>query len=199
MKSKSHILLVVDPQLTYFTPDLLPVVDSHSIDNIAAIARHFNGEKFLIKHVQAGTSFDVDAPGHMFHPALADIKFDQVFQKSTASAIRWDLHAVLVYLKKKYALEIVVVGYQTHHCVLTTAFDSCDFGDVFVVSDACSSPDVDGIPGSTMHDAALASLSQFYCRVLTTREAFDRFCRLHTSIEGTVGGSLLFASSKRSW
>jgi nicotinamidase-related amidase len=177
-KTKKQILIVVDPQLAYFTADMLPVTANWTIDNIAAIATHFNGAKILIQHVAEDTPFADGTPGYYYHPALQSVIFHDRYDKSTASAIRWDLKAKLEWWQATHDLEIVIVGYQTHHCVQATAFDACDYGTVFVVSDACSSPDVGSLSGATMHAAALASMSQFYCKVIDTREAIKRFCKI---------------------
>jgi nicotinamidase-related amidase len=176
MKANFPVLIVVDPQMAYFNERLLPVAEPSTIYNIAAIAQQFVGHKILIEHVQAGTPFELGAPGSWCHPALDAVAFDQEFQKGSPSAIRGDLRAQLEFCSVQYDLEIVLVGYQTDISVMATAFDACDYGTVFVVHDACSSPDEGSIPGQRIHNAALSNMIHYSCQFPTTADVLDRFC-----------------------
>lgn len=186
------ILIIIDPQMVYFTEGLLPVHNAaQSIRNIATIAENFNGSTVLIRHIERDGPFSLANEAHSkFHPLLEHILVDQVFHKSQASAFvgtglgGWvDKHTT--------PQEIVVVGYQSHHCVLATALEAAAYGNVSVVTDACSSPalmrvcsewdrtranpNCGMIPGAEVHEMAMAACCQFRCTPLTTAECLSKF------------------------
>jgi nicotinamidase-related amidase len=186
------ILIVLDPQMVYFTEGLLPVHNAEqTIKNIATIADNFYGSTVLIRHIEPAGPFSLEDEAHSkFHPLLENTLFAQVFHKTEASAfVATGLDAWLT--KHSTPSEIVVVGYQSHHCVLATALEAAAYGNVSVVTDACSSPSLmrvcadwdrtranpncGMIDGKEVHEMAMAACCQFRCTPLTTAECLSKF------------------------
>lgn len=178
--------------MVYFTEGLLPVHDAEqTVTNIAVIAENFNGSPVLIRHIEPTGPFSLADESHSkFHPVLEQVLVDQVFHKTQASSFvgtglgAWlDKHAT--------PREIVVVGYQSHHCVLATALEAAAYGNVSVVTDACSSPalmrvcddwerspanpNCGMISGEEVHEMAMAACCQFRCTPITTAECLSKF------------------------
>jgi nicotinamidase-related amidase len=184
-------LIVIDPQRVYFTDDLLPVVNVQSLLNIQQLIEHFQGPKILIRHEAAGTPFAADHPAAKFAQGIDADAFDKVITKHYASAFcKTDLHE---YLDREASQnDLVICGYQSHHCVLATVFDAASRGGyVYVVTDACSSPTLVEvcakwernpaeptcglIDGHHVHAVGMAAACQFYATPINTAEAIGRF------------------------
>jgi nicotinamidase-related amidase len=189
-------LIVIDPQRVYFTDDLLPVVNPQSLLNIQQLIEHFTGPKILIRHLAEGTPFAPDQPASKMVQGIDQTAFDIIIPKHYASAFcETDLHTYLDRMVVDGAPnqnDLVICGYQSHHCVLATVFDAASRGGcVFVVTDACSSPNLVEvcaqwsrdpatpqcglISGHDVHAVGMAAACQFYATPITTAEAIGRF------------------------
>jgi nicotinamidase-related amidase len=189
-------LIVIDPQRVYFTDDLLPVVNPQSLLNIQQLIEHFTGPKILIRHEAEGTPFAADHPAAKFAQGIDHTAFEKVITKNYASAFcETDLHEYLdrmVVNGGEDQNDLVICGYQSHHCVLATVFDAASRGGyVYVVTDACSSPHLVEvcakwernpaeptcglIGGHHVHSVGMAAACQFYATPIKTAEAIGRF------------------------
>jgi nicotinamidase-related amidase len=189
-------LIVIDPQRVYFTDELLPVVNPYSLTNIQQLIEHFQGPKILIRHEAEGTPFAADHPGAKFVQGIDADAFDIIIPKHYASAFcKTDLHEYLdrmVVDGSEDQNDLVICGYQSHHCVLATVFDAASRGGyVYVVTDACSSPNLVEvcakwernpaepacglIGGHHVHAVGMAAACQFYATPIKTAEVIGRF------------------------
>jgi nicotinamidase-related amidase len=189
-------LIVIDPQRVYFAAELLPVAEPYSLTNIQQLIEHFQGPKVLIRHEAEGTPFAADHPAAKFAYGINEDAFDKLITKNYASAFcKTDLHEYLdgvVADGKAAKNDLVICGYQSHHCVLATVFDAASRGDhTYVVTDACSSPVLVEvcakwtrnpadpacavISGSMVHSVGMAAACQFCALPINTAEAIGRF------------------------
>lgn len=169
-----NILLIIDPQVVYF--DQIPVVNGQdTLKNIERLAESFPGETVLVTHELPGTPFEPASASCKVAGDLENIIYDHHIIKGFASAFtKTPLAEILG--DDPYEQRIFICGYQSHHCILATALEAAAYGEVCVVDDACSSPDLINpmlgttIPGSMVHNVGMATVAQIYCTVVSTAE-----------------------------
>ena len=142
---------------------------------ILKVFRDQNRPIFHIKH----NSTNPESPlypskkGNGFHPAVAPVSGEPIFQKNVNSAfIGTELENEL---KSKNIRKLVVAGLTTEHCVSTSVRMAANLGfNVTLVSDAAAAFDKTGIDGQKLsadlvHNAALANLKDEFATIKNTK------------------------------
>jgi nicotinamidase-related amidase len=119
--------------------------------------------------------------GFEFKPEAAPADGEPVLEKSVNNAfVGTDLEERL---RAAGAQTVVVAGLTTDHCCSTTARMASDLGfEVWFVDDATATharqlPDGRRFDAETMHESALASLSEEFAEIVNAAEALRRLSR----------------------
>nr|WP_314073291.1 cysteine hydrolase family protein [uncultured Roseococcus sp.] len=166
-------LVVIDAQGEYRDGKLpLEGIDP-ALDVLAGLLGRARAAGALVVHVahkgRPGGVFDRDAAGGAILPAAAPKEGEAVVEKPLPNAFaQTDLAERLAGRK-----ELVIVGFQTHMCVSSTARAALDLGfRVTIAADACATralPDPVGggaISGAEIHRHALAELADRFAIVV---------------------------------
>ncbi|MBS7812940.1 cysteine hydrolase family protein [Roseococcus pinisoli] len=166
-------LVVIDAQGEYRDGKLpLEGIDP-ALDVLAGLLGRARAAGALVIHVahkgRPGGVFDRDAAGGAILPAAAPKEGEAVVEKPLPNAFaQTDLAERLAGRK-----ELVIVGFQTHMCVSSTARAALDLGfRVTIAADACATralPDPVGggaISGAEIHRHALAELADRFAIVV---------------------------------
>jgi nicotinamidase-related amidase len=172
-------LVLIDLQNEYLTgPLALPCADA-AIANAASLlarARNAGAKVFHVAHRgRPGGLFDRGAARGGIVPALAPLPDEAVIEKELPNAFAGtDLKARLDMAGHK---NIVLAGFMTHMCVSSTARAALDLGfRITIDAAACATRDLpDGrggiIPAATVHDVALAELSDRFALIARDQAA----------------------------
>lgn len=138
-------LIVIDVQNEYFTGNL-PIEYPPRDESIRKIARAMDAARAasipvaVVQHTlpSGAPVFSKETPAWQLHPEVAKRPHDHQFEKSVASAFVGTGFAD--WLAKREINTLVVTGYMTHNCVVSTVFDAVQAGlQVEVLSDATGS------------------------------------------------------------
>jgi nicotinamidase-related amidase len=168
-------LLVIDAQGEYRTGRLPLDGIEPSLAVLAALLGRARAAGAAVIHVahkgRPGGLFDRAAPGGAILEEVAPLAGEPVVEKPLPNAFAGtDLAERLGAIGRK---NVIVVGYQTHMCVSSTARAALDLGyRVTIAHDACATralPDPLGggpIPGPAIHRHALAELADRFAIVV---------------------------------
>ena len=167
-------LVMVDLQNEDVTGGLpLPGVDA-AVTQAAELLERARAQGTTVIHVahagRPGGAFDrADARGQIIS-AVEPAPGEQVVEKPRPNAFSGtNLKAVVDSSGRK---KLIVTGFMTHMCVSSTVRAALDLGYFStVVADACASRDLPGtngaaLPAATIHEAALAALSDRFAVVV---------------------------------
>jgi nicotinamidase-related amidase len=172
-------LVLIDLQNEYLTgPLALPGADA-AIVNAARLLARARNEGATILHLahrgRPGGLFDRGAPRGSIVTAVAALPDEPVIEKELPNAFAGtDLKARLDAAGHK---NIVLAGFMTHMCVSSTARAALDLGlRTTIDAAACATRDLpDGrggiIPAATVHDVALAELSDRFALIARDQAA----------------------------
>jgi nicotinamidase-related amidase len=172
------VLLVIDAQNCYAPGGAFPVVGwADSQANIEKLLAGWDGKVIFFRHEAAGTPFDPSHPSSQL--SLEHGNWPVVVKRFASCYTDTDLGEMLRDLKESLptadrSLEIYGCGYQSGHCVLTTALESAAHGESFVISEACGNPDRGDLDGETIHRAAMYMAAMFYVQPISVDEALKR-------------------------
>lgn len=162
-------LLIVDIQMFYFPGGFSELVNPEQTSLQAAkLLKHFRETNQTVVHIKHKQEKQED-----IHPNVAPKDGEKVITKHFVNSFReTDL---LDYLKSKNIKNVVICGMMTNMCVQAVSRASADFGfNVTVISDACTTKDYqvgnEKITARDMHWGALASINNYYGKVLTIDE-----------------------------
>jgi nicotinamidase-related amidase len=170
-------LVLIDLQNEYLAGPLALSGADAAIANAArllAAARNVGAAIFHIAHRgRPGGLFDRGATRGDIVPALAPLPDEPVIEKELPNAFAGtDLKARLDAAGHR---NIVLAGFMTHMCVSSTARAALDLGfRTTIAAAACATRDLpDGrggiIPAATIHDVALAELSDRFALIARDR------------------------------
>jgi nicotinamidase-related amidase len=176
-------LLVIDPQLEYFSGQV-PLVDMPNaiaeIQRLQAMARAAKAPIFhIVHHAKPGsTLFDPQKEGSKIIPALAPAPGEAVVTKPLPNALtQTTLHEQLQAAKRQ---QLVICGFATHMCVSATTRSALDHGYTStVVASACSTRDLPdpvtgGVtPAAWIHRSALAGLHDRFALVVPNTKVWS--------------------------
>jgi nicotinamidase-related amidase len=173
-------LLIIDIQNDYFPGGAMPLVGPENAAAMAsAVLERFRRDGEPVVHVQHiwdeqdATFMRPGTAGVEIHPSVAPIAGEPVISKAYPNSFReTTLGQTLTSLGVD---ELVVAGMMTSMCVDASVRAANDLGyRVTVVADACAAPDLefDGrlVPGSDVHTAFLAALSDSYATVVKAKD-----------------------------
>jgi nicotinamidase-related amidase len=172
-------LVLIDLQNEYLTgPLALPGADA-AIANAACLLARARNEGAKIFHVahrgRPGGLFDRGAARGGIVPAVAPLPDEPVIEKALPNAFAGtDLQARLAATARN---NIILAGMMTHMCVSSTARAALDLGfRITIDAAACATRDLpDGrggiIPAATVHDVALAELSDRFALIARDQAA----------------------------
>ena len=168
------VLVMVDLQNEYVTGGLpLPGVDA-AVAQAAKLLERARAQGAKVVHVahagRPGGAFDrADDRGRIIS-AVEPAPGEQVVEKPRPNAFSGtNLKAVIDSSGRK---KLIVTGFMTHMCVSSTVRAALDLGYFStVVADACASRDLPAtngtaLPAATVHQAALAALSDRFAVVV---------------------------------
>lgn len=170
-------LLIIDVQQAFHDPSWGNRNNPQCEENIARLIEaweHHDQPIIYVQHVtNVSTSlFYFKKDGHLFQDFIQPREQDVILTKQVNSAfIGTDLQERLESLG---AIQIVITGLITNHCVETTARMAGNLGfSPIVVSDATATFDrqsISGtwIPAAVIHDVSLASLNEEFATIQTT-------------------------------
>jgi nicotinamidase-related amidase len=179
---KQSALLIIDVQQGLDNPCWGERNNPDAETNIAMLLKKWRDHHWPVIHIQHCSTNPIsplrpDLPGNAFKPEALPVAGEPVFRKTVNSAfIGTGLES---YLVSAHIRSLVIVGLTTDHCVSTSVRMAANLGfDVFLVRDATATFerwDIDGnhISAHEMQRIHLASLSDEFCRVLTTDEVYD--------------------------
>lgn len=136
---------------------------------------------FHIKHCSSNPNsiLNENNIGNEFKDIVMPIKGEKIIKKNVNSAfIGTDLKEQLDINKIS---KLVIVGLTTDHCVSTTTRMAGNFGyETYLLSDATATFNKKGVDGkffsaNIMHETALASLSEEFATIVTTKFIIDIF------------------------
>jgi nicotinamidase-related amidase len=147
-------------------------------ENIARLLEFWRTQKGPIIHVQhcsknPQSPLFPGKPGYDFKQIAVPVHREPIVQKEVNSAfIGTNLMDLLANLQ---AIELVIVGITTNHCVSTTARMASNLGfKTTVISDATACFETRGIdnemiPADLIHKVSLANLKDEFAAILTTQ------------------------------
>jgi nicotinamidase-related amidase len=171
--------VLIDLQNEYVSgPLALPDAEA-AIANTARLLSRARASGARIVHVahkgRAGSLFDREAKRGQIVEALAPLAGEPVIEKALPNAFAGtELQQLLVASGRK---EIVLAGFMTHMCVSSTARAALDLGfRISIDAKSCATRDLpDGhggtVPAQTVHDVALAELSDRFAIVVHDSDA----------------------------
>jgi nicotinamidase-related amidase len=142
---------------------------------LLGIWRNRNLPIFHIRHCSTilGSLLHETNPGNAFNELVSPIEGEPVIKKKVNSAfIGTDLKARL---DGAQITKLVIVGLTTDHCISTTTRMAGNLGyDAYLVSDATATfnrtaPDGQNYPAALIHKTALASLSEEFASIVTSK------------------------------
>lgn len=171
-------LILVDYQNTY-TQGVMelegwrPALDAAS--ELLGAARAAETPVIHIVH-DGGTAspYDLESEGGRIHSAVAPIEGETVITKTAPNAfVGTDLEQRIDAAGRK---DVVIAGFMTHMCVTFTAEGAFLRGyRPTVVADACATRSLPGavaeVPAPTLHNSALATISDLYAVVVGSAAA----------------------------
>jgi nicotinamidase-related amidase len=176
-------LLIIDIQNDYFPGGAMPLVGpENAVAMASAVLEQFRRDGEPVVHVQHiwddedATFMRPGTAGVEIHTSVAPIAGETVISKAHPNSFReTTLKPTLTSLGID---ELVVAGMMTSMCVDASVRAAHDLGyQVTVVADACAAPDLefDGrlVPGSDVHTAFLAALSDSYAKVVKAKDLTD--------------------------
>lgn len=160
-------LVLIDLQNEYKSGPIAVENASPAIKAAARIlesARQSDTPVFHVAHKgRPGSLFDRDAERGQIVDELAPLQQEAVVEKTLPNAFaHTELQSLLETAGRK---DLIIVGFMTHMCVSSTARAAVDLGyRITIDASSCGTRDLpDGrggtIPASTVHDVALAELS----------------------------------------
>lgn len=173
-------LLIIDIQNDYFPGGAMPLVGPEDASVVAAaLLERFREDGEPVIHIQhiwddeAATFMRPGTSGVQIHTSVTPAEGESVISKAYPNSFRET--SLEETLKSRGIDELVVAGMMTSMCVDATVRAANDLGyQVTVVADACAAPDLefDGrlVPGSDVHAAFLAALSDSYATVLKLKD-----------------------------
>ncbi|MGL4635216.1 MAG: isochorismatase family protein [Beijerinckiaceae bacterium] len=171
-------LVLIDYQNEYLEgPITLPETEG-AITAAARLLAHARRNSTQIIHVAhkgaAGGMFDRASKRGDFIAALAPLEGEIIVEKPRPNSFSGTTLAEHLRDKDR---TLIVAGFMTHMCVSSTVRAALDEGLFSVVAaDACATRDLphpsgDGvIPARTLHDAALAALSDRFAHVVSVNQ-----------------------------
>ncbi|MEX0313698.1 MAG: cysteine hydrolase family protein [Allomuricauda sp.] len=141
---------------------------------ILEVFRKRNLPVFHVRHNSSNPESPLypDKKGNKFHPAVAPIGGEPVFQKNVNSAfIGTDLEQQL---KNQNITDLIIAGLTTEHCVSTSVRMAANLGfNTTLASDATAAFDKVGVDGQKLnahliHNAALANLKDEFATIKNT-------------------------------
>lgn len=168
-------LVLIDYQNEYLDGPLALPEAQAAITAAQRLLAHARSKKSLIIHVAhkgaAGGMFDRDAHRGAFIAALAPVIGETVIEKPRPNSFSGT--SLADQLQGMDGI-LIVAGFMTHMCVSSTVRAGLDEGYLSIVAaDACATRDLPHpsglgvITARSMHDAALAALSDRFAHVVT--------------------------------
>jgi len=173
-------LLLVDIQNDYFPGGAMALVGSLEAGRQAGrLLAAFRAQGLPVVHIQhlalrpGATFFLPGTPGVAFHPDVAPLPGEPVFQKHFPNSFRET--PLLECLHGLGTTELVVAGMMTHMCIDTTVRAAFDLGfTCHLAGDACATRDLvrDGasVPAPQVQAAFLAALHGTFAQVQSVDE-----------------------------
>jgi nicotinamidase-related amidase len=174
-------IVLIDLQNEYLSGPLALPEAEEAVRNAALLlarARESGAPVFHIAHKgKAGGLFDRDAKRGEIADALTPLPGEPVIEKALPNAFSGTLLRELI--AKTGHKDIVIAGLMTHMCVSSTARAALDLGlRVTIDATSCATrelPDGRGgtIAARTVHEVALAELSDRFAIIVRDREALS--------------------------
>lgn len=185
MSAPRRALIVIDPQVEYFT-GLLPIQYPPRDESIQRIRRAIEtAERAGLPVVMVQHTSGDDAP--VFNPAAAEFELHAALQARDGGAWKRVVKSFSsifpetgmdAWLAENEVDTITLAGYMTNNCVLATAADAETRGlTVEVLADATGGIDIANAAGSadaeTVHTTLMALLHSNWAAVAPTAEWID--------------------------
>jgi ureidoacrylate peracid hydrolase len=165
MTATKKIVLAIDIQREYVTegrPFHIAGIDS-SLPNVRKVidgARDAGVPVWHVQHVQDGAIFDRNTEYIDFVGGFEPLEGEPTFQKDMYSA--FSTPALAQAVTEAEPEEIVVIGYGTSLCCISTIIDGLHRGHSFtLVEDATGAKNANGVSEDDMHQSAVNVLRQF--------------------------------------
>ena len=167
-KTPITVLLLIDIQNFYFPGGKLPLMNPEDASlNAKRLLTRFREKNLLVIHIRHNTQF-----GAEIHKNVKPLGLEKVISKNDINSFK-DTE-LLNYLKEHGVKRLVICGMMTHMCVEAAVRAAHDYGfDCIVVHEACTTRSLKfkdkEIPAEAVHCSTLASLSDYYAKVIDTK------------------------------